>query len=356
MASCRVNLLAPTDLARKTIASEARSARLWSVRRRDSETSPARTLAETEQQRGRDYRALVEVARRQKLSPRRLSDKTVRNVIGTLRACFSTAVREGLVRHNPARDVALPHRPSADDIEHEEVRALTRDQLATILKLAHPRHRLMLRFLAATGLRWSELIALQWRHLSLDGSRPHVKVRRGLVRGQFGPPKSRHGRRDVPLDVVLVRELRRHKEASEYSGDEDLVFPSQAGTPLGHSNMLSRVLRPIVEEAGAPWAGFHAFRHTCASLLFERGANAKQVQKWLGHHSAAFTLSKYIHLLGDDLGEPLTIDTELAGATPGATSVTQLARDATARLAPDHAQEARFAAWPEPERDARVGS
>ena len=73
------------------------------------------------------------------------------------------------------------------------------------------------------------------------------------------------------------------------------------------SNVTRRVLRPVAEEVGAPWAGFHTFRHTCASMLFERGANAKQVQRWLGHHSAAFTLDTYVHLLEDQLGEPLEL-------------------------------------------------
>jgi len=30
------------------------------------------------------------------------------------------------------------------------------------------------------------------------------------------------------------------------------------------------------------------------------------VQRWLGHHSPAFTLSVYVHLLDDDLGGPLS--------------------------------------------------
>lgn len=30
-----------------------------------------------------------------------------------------------------------------------------------------------------------------------------------------------------------------------------------------------------------------------------------QVQRWLGHHSAAFTISTYVHLLDSDLGDPL---------------------------------------------------
>jgi integrase len=53
------------------------------------------------------------------------------------------------------------------------------------------------------------------------------------------------------------------------------------------------------------WAAFHTLRHTCASLLFAQGRNAVQVQRWLGHHSPAFTLSVYVHLLDDDLGGPL---------------------------------------------------
>jgi integrase len=68
--------------------------------------------------------------------------------------------------------------------------------------------------------------------------------------------------------------------------------------------------------------GLHTFRHTCASMLFGSGKNAKQVQRWLGHHSAAFTLDTYVHLLDEGLGEPLDLAAELrsrgnAGATDG---------------------------------------
>ena len=52
-----------------------------------------------------------------------------------------------------------------------------------------------------------------------------------------------------------------------------------------------------------PWASFHTLRHTCATMLFRSGMNAKQVQMWLGHHSPAFTLAVYVHLLADDVGE-----------------------------------------------------
>jgi integrase len=85
------------------------------------------------------------------------------------------------------------------------------------------------------------------------------------------------------------------------------VFSSAAGTPLNPSNVARRVLKPAAEEAGVPWAGFHTFRHTCATLLFAGGRNAVQVQRWLGHHWPAFTLATYVHLLDGDIGEPLDL-------------------------------------------------
>ena len=68
--------------------------------------------------------------------------------------------------------------------------------------------------------------------------------------------------------------------------------------------MSHRVIKPAAVSAGVPWASVHTLRHTCASRLFKAGWNAKQVQMMLGHHSPAFTLSTYVHLIPDDLPEP----------------------------------------------------
>ena len=55
-------------------------------------------------------------------------------------------------------------------------------------------------------------------------------------------------------------------------------------------------------------------RHTCASLLFapvehrDGGKNAKQVQEWLGHHSPAYTLKEYVHLIDAGVGDAGLLD------------------------------------------------
>jgi integrase len=108
--------------------------------------------------------------------------------------------------------------------------------------------------------------------------------------------------------------LREHRKGSEWPGEEHLVFPAGNGAALNPANLRRDALRVPREEANLTWVGFHTFRHTCASMLFAgdvangaKAKNAVQVQRWLGHHSPAFTLERYVHLLDDDLGDALSI-------------------------------------------------
>ena len=57
--------------------------------------------------------------------------------------------------------------------------------------------------------------------------------------------------------------------------------------------------------------GFHTLRHTCASMLIESGLSPLRLQRWMGHHSPAFTLETYGHLIDGDLGPALDLRKEL---------------------------------------------
>jgi integrase len=243
-----------------------------------------------------------------------LSDSAVHNAFKPVAACLATARREGLIRSNPASEATLPHRPR---IEEDEDRPRPFPAIAgedgnrgvetmeLVVELVPAPHRPMFALLASTGLNRSELLALEGRHLHLHGERPYVSVRQRVRRQRgkgllVGPLKSRHRRRDLPIPVAVADQL-----AALRRGPQELVFQSEAGTLLDPDNLHDRVLRPACEEAEVGWAGFHTFRHTVASRLFARGGNVVQVQRWLGHHSASFTLDTYVHLLDADLGEPL---------------------------------------------------
>ncbi|MGN6257137.1 MAG: tyrosine-type recombinase/integrase [Solirubrobacterales bacterium] len=239
---------------------------------------------------------------------KRLSDSTIANIVIPLRAALTTATNEGLIRHNPSQGLTLPHREDLEDEDEQEIKVFSREQLAAVLSMAPQQYKLLFEVLAATGLRISEAIALQRLHFQLDGSEPEVCVRRGIVRGRIEPPKSKHGRREVRLPASLVHRLRAHLAAMDDQDSTALVFTNRSGNVLESGNLRRRHLKPIVEEVDAPWAGFHTFRHTFASLHLSRGTNLLQLSRALGHHSAAFTLSRYTHLLPGDEAPPLDLD------------------------------------------------
>lgn len=239
---------------------------------------------------------------------KRLSDSTIANIVIPLRAALTTANREGLIRHNPSLGLALPHREEVDQDDDEEIKVFSREQLAAVLAMAPGRYKLLYEVLATTGLRISEGIALQRLHFQLDGSEPEVCVRRGLVKGRIEPPKTKHGKREVRLPDPLVRRLRAHLAAQDDQDSTALVFTNRDGNALEYGNLLRRHLKPVVEEVDASWAGFHTFRHTFASLHLSQGTNIVQLSRALGHHSPAFTLARYTHLLPGDEAPALDLD------------------------------------------------
>jgi len=220
---------------------------------------------------------------------------TVRVVIAPLRALLATAVEEGLIRHNPAAGLRL-----AGGERKVAPKALAPEELARLIaETPEGTSRLVVRFLAATGLRAGELAGLIWADVDVPARR--VSVARRIYRGRADAPKSRHGVRAVPLSRALAADLAAHRLQSPYATDADTVFASGTGTPLDLANFSRRILKPAADRAGVPWVSLHSLRHTCASNLLRAGVHAKQVQVWMGHHSAAFTLTTYGHLLPDDL-------------------------------------------------------
>jgi integrase len=203
-----------------------------------------------------------------------------------------------LLRTNPAAGLRLGGGASRADPAQKR-RALDEGQLARLIEETPRRWRLLIRFLAQTGLRVGEVIALRWEDVDLGTRR--VSVRRRLYRGRLDAPKSSYGIRQVPISTRLAQDLWRHRAGA---ADDDAVFTRPEGRPLRSEFVLRAIVKPAAAPAGVPWAGVHTLRHTCASILFRSGWNAKQVQVVLGHHSPAFTLATYVHLIPDDLPEP----------------------------------------------------
>jgi len=189
-----------------------------------------------------------------------------------------------------------------------------------------------------TGMRASELRGLPWSNVDLDAATIHVRQRADKG-GNIGPPKSKAGKRDIPLPPIVVNALRQWKDECP-KGELNLVFPNGQGNVEGLSNIYDRFWQPlqvrldltvqamdedgkgICDAGGKPLLthryGFHMLRHAAASLFI---AHLKwiptRVKSVMGHSSITMTFDLYGHLFEDakaDRSEMEKIETAVTAA------------------------------------------
>jgi integrase len=176
----------------------------------------------------------------------------------------------------------------------------------------NPKLHALLLMAALCGPRASELRGLRWSDIDFRAAEMHIRQRADRY-NEIGAPKSKEGRRTIPIDPRLVLALKAWKLNR---GEQEFVFPTSTGAIEHHANML-RSLRPamraagLVAKNGKPKYALHAFRHFFASWCInplDRGGRQltpKVVQTLMGHSSIAITLDIYGHLFpsGSDRSE-----------------------------------------------------
>jgi integrase len=73
------------------------------------------------------------------------------------------------------------------------------------------------------------------------------------------------------------------------------VFATKHGGPVEAQNVVNRHFKPLLARTGLPPVRFHDLRHSCLSLLAQRGEPIRDLQALAGHATAAFTLQRYTH-------------------------------------------------------------
>ena len=194
---------------------------------------------------------------------------------------------------DPFLELQAPPKP------RQESDWLTREEFVKLLQAAgHParsrpglaeRDQLVLLTLAMTGLRRSELIALDWGDVTLDGPRPSPLVRCG----KGGKPRRQ------PLPTQLVGRLERLRD-ERYASPSDPVFCGLHGARLQPA-ILADLIRRATSRAGiTKHVTAHTLRHTAATWLRQATGDARLVAEYLGHSDLS-TVSRYAHVASDEL-------------------------------------------------------
>lgn len=209
------------------------------------------------------------------------------DALAALSRLLDGAVRAQLIPMNQAR---LARRPIPEEQLNLRSRALTPEEVGVILGavLAGP-YRNYLAGLIYTGMRANEAAALQVGDIDLEARSIHVH--RSFSTDLDGnvkeyTPKS-HKERDVPITAALVPYL---NEAMAGKSRSALVFIGPKGGRINGSNVRRAVkwdaLKELLDRSDYR---LHDLRHTLATLLFDGGAAANDVQAIMGHSTLQMT-------------------------------------------------------------------
>ena len=176
-------------------------------------------------------------------------------------------------------------------------------------------------FLALTGTRLSEALALRWE--DIDGDT--LTIQRSVQRlcGERVPttPKTDAGERTLVIPARLVAALRtertRHNARRLRVGaewcDEVLVFSTIRGRPL-YKGRVAKALRASSERLGLPPLTPHGLRHLSASLLLSENVPLPNVSQRLGHADPSITARIYSHVVRPDRQVADLLDALVGGA------------------------------------------
>jgi integrase len=240
------------------------------------------------------------------------SPATVQKIHRVLSLILDMAVNDGRLVRNVATGVNLPRvakhehlyltHDQVDDLAHAAGFPSDPSKHAAYDTRTNQTYRLVVLFLAYTGVRFGEMAALRVSRLDLRRNRAVIIESVTPVQGHglvWGSTKT-HQRREVPIPAFLVAELEHHIAGK--SPDELLFTTLRSGEPLRVSTFRKQ-FGAAAEAIGVPGLHPHQLRHTAASLAIASGADVKVVQQMLGHASATMTLDTYGHLFDDRLDE-----------------------------------------------------
>ncbi|MEU7588896.1 site-specific integrase [Micromonospora sp. NPDC049230] len=267
----------------------------------------------------------------------RRSPATVAECFRLLSSIMRAACRDRLIGANPCDGVKVPARRKKDADEQVLPRA---DLVSRLLPAVPDRYRALVALAGGTGLRWGECIGLRWDSLDLNAAavtvvRVAVEVAGTVTMKPY--PKSRAGRRTVPVPDFATELLTAHREAFP-AGPRGEVFTNSSAGPLRRTLFRARVWRPSLVRAGllgrvdkmghfkwrAAWNDsegiewtaeftteresiahvakmasgglrFHDLRHSFATELVSRGVPVTDVQGVMGHERPSTTLNLYTH-------------------------------------------------------------
>jgi integrase/recombinase XerD len=220
--------------------------------------------------------------RHRKANGNPLGSTTQRGRLVAIKDYFRWLCRQNVILHNPASELEMPRGerrlPKGCLSESEIERVIAVPDLTQPLGV---RDRAILETLYSTGIRRIEVVRLALGDL-------HVERRVLFIRQGKGKKD-----RVVPIGERALfwigKYLAEVRPEMLLDPREQALFLSGYGDSAMSADYLSRLVSQYVRAAGIAHGGCHLFRHSCATLMLENGADIRFIQQMLGHANLSTT-------------------------------------------------------------------
>lgn len=228
--------------------------------------------------------------------------------INYMNKVFKYAINIGLTSDNPTLNLLIP-KPQIKT--EKKLKLYTKEQLELFLNEVSQeqnpyfknRDYTLFRLLAFSGCRIGEILALTWDNINFKTNEMAIKktVARSDKYYISETPKTKKSNRIIYLDEKTIKQLKFWKlEQRKYLfqlgfAKANYLFTNDENNFTINQSVAERY-NIYRERAGLPYIGLHGFRHTHASMLYEAGADHKEVQERMGHANIKTTMDTYTHI------------------------------------------------------------
>lgn len=215
-----------------------------------------------------------------------VSSRTVDLELACLKSMLQAAIDFDKLEAFPIKKIRLTRAKNTRD------RVMTNEEEARLLAAASPRMRELVLLAVNTGMRRTEILKLERRHVNFTTRMITVPAENS---------KSKKDRR-VPMNDIALDLLKPYASTAGY------IFGNDDGQPLKtiHEGFYAACARAKKDpedpkDSGIVGLKFHDLRHTFATRFIARGGNIVNLSKILGHSSITITYERYCHPSDDDL-------------------------------------------------------
>lgn len=229
-----------------------------------------------------------------------MTNKSINNILKFLRSVYNFGIKNKWLSENPLSYIEnLPKVPT-------KIKFLDENDMNKFLEAIKefPIIQYTALYTALyTGMRISELLALEWSDIDFKNST--IMVNKQFYKNKLSIPKTYKSTRIIRVPSNVTTLLAKLKKESKIMSK--IIFCGKTGSYINQNKFVRNYFKKAVKAIGKPDYNFHCLRHTYATFMLSHNKSIKFVQEQLGHSTPITTMNTYTHSTQSDYEQAMSL-------------------------------------------------